>query len=173
MKVIVVEYNPEWIKKFEIESELIQNQIGSVVNQIHHIGSTSVPGLMAKPVIDILLDVKSLDGLDKQASKLEQLGYEAMGEYGIPGRRYFRKGGYDRTHHIHAFKSGDANLVRHIAFRDYLRDNKEVATEYGKLKFSIVANCQDNIEHYSVQKDPFIKHHEALAIEWFANKYQN
>lgn len=167
MIVTVVKHDPDWPHKFEMEAKAIQHQIGSVINDIHHIGSTSVPGLMAKPVIDMLLDVSGLADLDNQSYKLEGLGYEAMGECGIAGRRYFRKGGDNRTHHVHAFKTGDANLIRHIAFRDYLIAHKEVAAAYGALKSDIAKRCNNDIEQYWKQKDGFIKYHEVIALEWY------
>ena len=170
MKVVVVKYTPNWIKKFEAESAKLQNQIGSIINNIYHIGSTSVPNLMAKPIIDILLDVKNLSQLDGKNSIWENLGYEVMGEYGISGRRYFRKGGDHRTHHVHAFKSGDANLLRHIAFRDYLVAHKKVADEYGQLKLDISRRCGNDMAQYCDEKDAFVKHHEALALKWFAHR---
>ena len=167
MIVTVVNHDPNWTHEFEIESQAIQDQIGPIINKLHHIGSTSVPGLMAKPIIDMLLDVSDLADLDRQSYKLEKLGYEGMGEMGIPGRRYFRKGGENRTHHIHAFKAGDSNLIRHIAFRDYLIAHKAVAAAYGTLKFEIAQRCNNNIGRYSDEKDGFVKHHEALALEWY------
>ncbi len=167
MIVTVVEYNSAWPDMFEMESQKIQSILGDILNHIHHIGSTSVPNLMAKPVIDIMLDVTSLDLLDQLTRKIENLGYEAMGEYGIPGRRYFRKGGDNRTHHIHAFQAGDPNLVRHLAFRDYLIAHPEVAKQYGQLKFDIAKACENNIDNYWERKAPFIKHHEPIAVDWY------
>ena len=167
MKVIVVPYNSEWPKLFQNEAIKIQKALGNIINEIHHIGSTSVPDLMAKPIIDIMLDVTSLDLLDDSSHRLENLGYESMGEMGIPGRRYFRKGGYYRSHQIHAFQSGDPNLDRHLAFRDYLTAHKNIANEYGQLKFNIAKECSDDIDKYWKTKDPFIKHHEALALDWY------
>lgn len=170
MIVTVTKYNPNWNNQFDLESQQLKNEIGTIINNIYHIGSTAVPGLMAKPIIDIMLDVKNLVELDKQSFKIEQLGYEAMGELGIKGRRYFRKGGNNRTHQIHAFKSGDLHIERHLAFRDYLREHNEIANEYGALKSKIAKTCDNDIEKYCDAKDPFIKHHEALALKWFKSK---
>jgi GrpB-like predicted nucleotidyltransferase (UPF0157 family) len=167
MIVKVVKHDPNWAQKYEIESKAIQELIGPIINKLHHIGSTSVPGLMAKPIIDILLDVSDLVALDHQSYKLEKLGYEGMGEMGIAGRRYFRKGGDNRTHQIHAFKTGDTNLIRHIAFRDYLIAHKDVAEAYGALKYEIAQRCNNDIGRYSDEKDGFVKHYEALALEWY------
>lgn len=84
----VIEYNPTWPNEFESESKKLQYILGDIANKIYHIGSTVVPGLMAKPIIDIMLDVTNLEGLDTKTEALEALGYEAMGEFGISGRRY-------------------------------------------------------------------------------------
>lgn len=168
MIVTVKKYDPDWIEDFKTESQAINQQIGEFINHIHHIGSTAVPELMAKPIIDIMLDVKSVKALDNQSSKLEDLGYQPMGEFGIKGRRYFRKGGDNRTHQIHAFKQGDANLLRHLAFRDYLINHKRIAEQYGHLKVEIAERCKNDIEKYSKEKDSFIKHYEAVAIEWYS-----
>lgn len=170
MNVIVVNYHPQWIQEFEMESEKLKLQIGRVLNHVYHIGSTAVPGLMAKPIIDMMLAVSDLDELDRQNFKLENMGYEALGEYGIAGRRYFRKGGEHRTHQIHAFQSGDPNLMRHLAFRDYLRAHKEIADEYGALKLDIAQRCNNDIEKYCDEKDGFIKYQEAIALNWYQKK---
>lgn len=93
------------------------------------------------------------------------LGYEPMGEFGIPRRRYFPKGGNNRTHQIHAFASGDLHVMRHIAFRDYLRTNPEVAWEYGELKKNVARTCGNDIDIYCKGKDAFVKMHEAIAVK--------
>ena len=167
MIVEVVKHNSKWIEAFANESKELEKLLESTLNKIHHIGSTAVPGLMAKPIIDIMLDVGDLAELDNQSYKLENIGYEGFGENGIAGRRYFRKGGINRTHQIHAFQANDPNLVRHIAFRDYLIAHKTVAKEYGELKLDIANSCNNDIEKYCDGKDSFIKHHEALAVEWY------
>ena len=171
MIVRVVKYNPDWMQEFNAESKALQRQLGGVINHIHHIGSTAVPGLMAKPIIDILLEVNSLTELDHQSYKMESLGYEVMGEFGIKGRRYFRKGGDHRTHQIHAFEAGDPNLIRHLAFRDYLIEHPAVAAEYGALKLKIAERCHNDIEKYGDGKDAFVKYHEAIALEWYKNNH--
>ena len=167
MYIKVVAYDPNWPHEFEKEAKEIQFALGDVALQIHHIGSTSVPGLLAKPVIDIMLEVSNLDALDAQSNEMKKLGYEVMGEYGIAGRRYFRKGGDNRTHQIHAFLEGDDNIVRHIAFRDYLIAHSKIAQDYGELKFKIAQNCNNDIDNYCDAKDPFIQYHEPLALKWY------
>lgn len=168
MKIDIVPYDHRWPALFEAERAALCEALGDVAGTIHHIGSTSVPGLAAKPVIDILLEVDALDALDRKAPAFEALGYEVMGEFGIPGRRYFRKGGSNRTHHIHAFRRGDANVLRHLAFRDYLAHFPEVRREYGALKARLASQFPADIGGYGDGKAPFIAQHEALALAWMA-----
>src|SRR5947209_8072592 len=121
MRVQVVAYRDEWVELFRREAEQLGRVFGDELIAIHHIGSTAVPGLQAKPVIDMLPVVRQIERVDAFDPAMRALGYEPMGEYGIPGRRYFRKGGDDRTHQAHAFQQGDPNVERHLAYRDYLR----------------------------------------------------
>lgn len=96
--------------------------LGQRLTAIHHIGSTAVPGLAAKPVIDIMPVVRAVTEADECRADFEALGYEYLGEFGIPGRRYLRKGGDERTHQMHIFASDDVHAIaRHLAVRDYLR----------------------------------------------------
>ncbi len=166
MKIEVVPYCPKWAEAFEREKKALLGLGISGIISIHHIGSTSVEGLAAKPIIDIMVEADSLEELDQKKEKIESLGYEAMGEFGIPGRRYYRKGGENRTHQIHAFQTSDPNLLRHLAFRDYLRERPEVSKEYGALKIRVASQCNNDIDRYCDGKDDFIKLHEAKAIEW-------
>lgn len=166
MKIEVVPYTSDWPAAFEAERSILASYLGDIVAGIHHIGSTAVEGLAAKPIIDIILEVRSLEALDAATPKLELLGYEAMGEFGIPGRRYFRKGGYHRTHQIHAFEQGSAHVGRHLAFRDYLKAHPDVVREYGSLKQKLANTCNNDLDAYCDGKDAFVKQHEAQAIEW-------
>lgn len=133
---------------------------------IHHIGSTSVVGLAAKPIIDILIEAKDINVVSNHDAGLIQLGYEPKGEFGIPGRRFYRKGGDDRTHHVHAFRQGDPNVIRHLVFRDYLIAHPDVAAEYGALKMAVAATCGNDIGRYMDGKDAWIKDVEQRAILW-------
>lgn len=118
----LVPHNPQWEADFQTESNAILIALGGIATTIHHIGSTSIPGIFAKPIIDILVEVVAVALVDGKNSVMESIGYECMGEYGISGRRYFRK--LDsrgvRTHHLHVFNAGSEQVVRHLAFRDYL-----------------------------------------------------
>ncbi len=166
MQIIISNYNPDWPLAFQKEEGLLIRALGDVVLKVHHIGSTSVPGLKAKPIIDIILEVTDLDALDQRNAELEQLGYEVKGEYGIPRRRYFRKGSERRTHHIHSFQTGDSNIERHVAFRDYLIAHPDIAEEYAQLKIAIARRCDGDMGRYCDEKDAFVKLHEQKALEW-------
>ncbi len=170
MIVTVTTYNEAWPQAFTEEAKLIKEVMGSVLLKIHHIGSTAVPGLAAKPIIDMMPEVSSLLLLDELSTQMAKIGYEAKGEFGIQGRRYYRKGGLNRTHQIHAFQEGDKHIIRHLAFRDYLRAHKSVADEYGRLKTDIADRCNNDIERYCDEKDPFIQFHEKKALKWYSLK---
>lgn len=170
MPIIIAPYDPAWPEKFEKEANMLRDLLGDLAVQIHHIGSTAVPGLAAKPIIDILLEVSNLDALDDHSDGFLTLGYEPKGAFGIPGRRYFRKGADRRTHHIHAFRTGDPNLDRHLSFRDYLIAHPEVATAYGDIKKEAARRANNHIEAYGSVKGPFIKKHEQIALQWYGNR---
>ncbi|KGD71218.1 GrpB family protein [Pantoea vagans] len=161
--VIVVPYDDKWPEMFEAESLLIKTLLGGVANDIHHIGSTSVPGLSAKPIIDILLEVSDINELDRYNSAMAHAGYVIRGENGISGRRYFIKGGDQRSHQVHAFASGDIQVLRHLVFRDYLRENTHIAEMYAELKHSAARLSRNDAHRYSAHKANFIAHHLRLA----------
>ena len=163
--VEVVPSDPRWPAMFEEEAALLRRVLGEVVKQVHHIGSTAVPGLVAKPIIDILVEVKNLAALDASNDAMRAIGYEPRGELGIPRRRYFPKGGADRTHQVHAFVEGDEHVIRHLAFRDFLRTYPETAQEYGELKLAVARECEHDLERYCDGKDAYVKQVEARALQ--------
>ncbi|MBK9577942.1 MAG: GrpB family protein [Fibrobacteres bacterium] len=160
----LLHHNPKWADLFKAEEDLLRFVLGDVVVGIHHVGSTSVIGLMAKPIIDILLEVKAHEVLDSRGDGLIANGYTPKGEFGIPGRRFFVKGGENPTHHVHAFVEGDANIDRHLAFRDYLRGNPDVAKQYQEAKQHALAACGNDIGKYCELKNDFIQSAEAAAL---------
>ncbi|WCE32531.1 GrpB family protein [Vibrio sp. SCSIO 43137] len=163
----VVDYRPSWVDEFNKEKELLQSALNVTnVVEIHHIGSTSVKDLCAKPIIDILIEVQSLEQLDRDNYLMQTLGYEVKGEFGIAGRRYFQKGGVQRSHQVHAFLVGSAEVTRHIAFRDYLIEFPDIASMYGSLKREGALVCDNDIELYCKHKESFIKEHQESALCW-------
>jgi GrpB-like predicted nucleotidyltransferase (UPF0157 family) len=164
----VVEYDPAWPLEFEAEAARIVQAAGDMVLRLHHIGSTAIPGIPAKPIIDFLMEVEDLSALDTRTPAIESLGYEAMGEFGIPGRRYFRKNNASgiRTHQVHAFDRSSAEIERHLAFRDYMIAHPVEANSYGELKRQLAKEHPTNMDAYMDGKDPFIKSTLAKAIDW-------
>lgn len=170
--VQVLPYQPAWPAAFESEASRVAQALGDAGGALHHIGSTSVPGLAAKPIIDMLLEVSDLAALDRRSDALVAQGWEAKGEFGLPGRRYFRKTDAQgrRTHHLHAFEAGSAEARRHLAFRDYLIAHPDVASAYGTLKRALAAAHPEDMSAYMDGKDPFIKDHEARALRWVSQR---
>lgn len=168
MHVEVVAYRPDWEAAYRKEAQAIRRILGDELVEIHHIGSTAVPGLAAKPIIDILPVVTSLPAVDNLNQAFIALGYEPMGEFGIPGRRYFRKGGSRRTHQVHIFEQSNlTDITRHLALRDYLRAHPATARQYGELKHRLAERFSDDIAAYCDGKDAFVKQLEQLALSWW------
>ena len=168
MIIRVVPYDALWPAEYEAEAKRIRDAVGEVAVALHHIGSTAVRGLSAKPIIDILLEASDLAELDARSPRMEALGYEAKGEFGIRGRRYFRRDNElgIRTHQVHAFDVNSEQLDRHLAFRDYLISHPEVAEAYGDLKRGLATRFPTDINAYMEGKDSFVKHYEAEALAW-------
>lgn len=170
MEVKVVPYNPDWERMYRQESFCLRNILRNELVAIYHIGSTSVPGLAAKPIIDIMPVVKDINRIDRLNLEFERLGYECMGEFGISGRRYFRKGGDNRTHQMHVFQQDNrTDIDRHLAVRDYLRTHPSEAAHYGALKQGLALRFPHDIEGYCDGKDGFMKQLEAKALAWYAS----
>ncbi|MCM1983890.1 GrpB family protein [Lyngbya confervoides] len=167
-QVIVVPHHPNWSRQFAQEGQILREELANNLVRLHHGGSTAIPGIHAKPIIDILAEVADLDRVDAQIPRLTTRGYEAMGEYGIPGRRYFRKHNAVgvRTHHLHVFSTGSAEVLRHLAFRDYMIAHPEAAQAYSQLKQRLAVAYPDDIEAYMDGKDSFIKAMEQKSLEW-------
>ncbi len=167
-RVSVVAYDERWPHAFAVSSEEVSAALRSNLIEIHHIGSTSIPGIYAKPIIDMLAVVRDLTAIDQRTDRMESLGYEAMGEFGIPGRRYFRRNASNgqRTEHVHAFVVGSVDVLRHLAFRDYLRAFPKIADRYSDLKRRLAAANTNDIDAYIHGKNGFIKEVEASALAW-------
>jgi GrpB-like predicted nucleotidyltransferase (UPF0157 family) len=167
-RVLLAPYDPLWAEEFARESSVVARAMGDLLVAIHHIGSTAIPGIRAKPIIDMLAAVSDMSRLDGQSPLLEALGYEAMGEFGIPGRRYFRKDddAGNRTHQIHAFQAGSPQIERHLAFRDFMRAHHEYADQYDALKRRLAELHPADIASYTDGKDEFINEMDARAASW-------
>ena len=171
MDVVVTDYKENWNQMFKDESQKIKDIFGHELIDIHHIGSTSVQGLKAKPVIDLMPVVREIENIDLFSEQMEELGYEPLGEFGIKGRRYFRKGVDTRTHHVHVFQFDNTeDINRHLAFRDYLREHFEDANLYGRLKNRLAQQFPNDIASYVDGKDAFIKELEKKALHWYEGR---
>ncbi|PLR99824.1 GrpB family protein [Bacillus sp. T33-2] len=166
-KVEVVPYSHEWVRLFEHESELLHHVFYPHNVDIHHIGSTSVPGLSAKPIIDLLLEADEISMVDFATPALEKTGFVGKGENGLPGRRYFYKldEAGNRLFHLHAYANGNPEIVRHLAFRDYLRAHPDEALRYQEVKERAASAYTYDIEAYIAEKAPIVEQLERRALD--------
>jgi GrpB-like predicted nucleotidyltransferase (UPF0157 family) len=159
--VIIVDYNPEWPKLFEQEKKLLEKLCAKGITAIEHVGSTAVPGLAAKPIIDIMIGVESLeDGKLNCIGPLQAIGYHYVPELegDIPERYFlFRGSSKGHSHHIHITEPTTAFWIDHILFRDYLRKYKEVANAYAQLKQKLAKQFRNQREKYGMAKTDFIE----------------
>ena len=157
-RVIVESYNKDWKKDFEdIKSELMPELEGKVIS-IEHVGSTSVEGLSAKPIIDIDVVISDAKAFAEVKAAMERIGYNHEGDLGIPGREAFKYEGKEhlRKHHLYVCTKDAAELKRHISFRDYLRTHPEAVREYSRIKEEGAKLYPDDIDSYIEYKSPFI-----------------
>ena len=156
----IVPYRPEWVDRFaEARDELLEVFAG-VDARIEHIGSTSVRGLAAKPIIDICVGLGDLAEAEARVDDMLRFGYHYVPQYEeqIPDRRYFRKPtGHPRTHHVHCLRVDGEEWARHLRFRDMLRESPELTAEYGALKTELAMTHAGNRPAYTEAKSPFIR----------------
>lgn len=166
MKIELSDYNPAWVQLFNAEKELILKDFPEESIFIEHIGSTAIPGLKAKPVIDILAGLKALPGEMKTiADHLKTRGYGYIEKYNtlMPERRFFQKEQNGiRTHQIHMVAMHSDFWNRHLFFRDYLRDNHEVMVQYQDLKTELTKREWNSVNDYANAKTDFINAIERL-----------
>ncbi|MGO1368844.1 MAG: GrpB family protein [Senegalia sp. (in: firmicutes)] len=164
-------YDPKWVLEYEREEDIIQNCIGNNIIDIQHVGSTSLEGLSAKPIIDIAIGVDSILEGYKCIEPFEQLGYVYKGEAGISGRLFFSKGDVHTTkHHVHVEKIDSINWLNQILFRDYLRIDDDVRDEYDKLKKKLSLEYANDREIYTLEKADFILNIIEQAKKYFSEK---
>jgi GrpB-like predicted nucleotidyltransferase (UPF0157 family) len=169
-RIEVVPYDPAWPGLFEAEAARLQPALGPLALRIDHHGSTAVPGLGAKPVIDIQVSVATLQPMSQYAQPLEALGYVHVPHPDDAFCPFFhRPADWPHTHHVHVVESGGLEERRTLAFRDYLREHPDTAREYERLKRSIAASlgAADPAarEQYVSAKTNFVEHVVALALE--------
>jgi GrpB-like predicted nucleotidyltransferase (UPF0157 family)/N-acetylglutamate synthase-like GNAT family acetyltransferase len=157
----VVPHNPNWPELFKTESIKIKQALSDNCIEIHHIGSTSVPELAAKPIIDMILVVRDICAVDQLA--MDTLGYEARGEFGIPFRRFFTKGKDLRANNVHVFERDSSEIERHLNFRNWMRNNPKDRDAYAELKNTLAKKYPNDIKSYCIGKDDFIANIDVKA----------
>jgi len=158
-EVVVVPYDPRWPILFEEASALLKAALGPAILAVHHVGSTAVPGLCAKPILDVLVAVPHFEDATQLVAQLKPLGYEFRPEEEIPDRHYFRRppGGERRTHHLSLAEPGSRHHTLTLAFRDALRGDPELAAEYARLKLALAQRFPRDRPAYIEGKTQFVK----------------
>ena len=157
--VVVLPYDEQWKQDFLMIKDELTSALGQLAIRIEHIGSTSVAGLSAKPIIDIDVVIKDYTVFEDVVSALGEIGYQHSGDLGIVGREAFNYEGKDhlRKHHLYVCPADSPELKRHIAFRDYLRTHPEAVREYSRIKEEGAKQYPYDIERYIEHKSPFIE----------------
>jgi GrpB-like predicted nucleotidyltransferase (UPF0157 family) len=163
----VVSHHAEWAEQYIAEAKLLEAIFAGNLVSIHHFGSTAIPGIVAKPIIDILPVVKDIQAVDALNPQMEALGYHPKGEFGIPGRRYFFKGTPDEhTHHVHAFQQGNPEIERHLNFCAFLQAHPAEAQAYSQLKVELSRRFRHDPEGYTDGKSDLIRELDQKALAW-------
>lgn len=166
-RIEVVPYNPEWARLAQEEIDLLKEVLGDTAQAVYHVGSTSVEGIKAKPILDFLVVVKNLEVVELCTEALVKAGYQPRGEFGLPGRLFFTKDQGDRrTHHVHIFEAGHPEVEMMLDFRDYLSTHPSDAALYGELKVELAQRFQNDRASYRAGKDPLIQELLKRANRW-------
>lgn len=156
--VTLVEYNPDWPSQFEEDKRSILRASGDRILGTEHIGSTSIEGLPAKPIIDIAVGVRDLNEVESMIEPLKQAGYEYVHKPELVDRRFFRKGPWGKgTTHVHVCEYKGVQWREKLAFRDYLRAHPEVRAAYADLKKDLASRYENDRPTYTSEKEPFIR----------------
>lgn len=166
-RVTLEPHNPEWARMAEAESARIAGALGVVFMRIEHIGSTAIPGIAAKPTVDLMPVVRDIAVADERRGAIEALGYQWRGKFGIPGRRYsvLERDG-KRLFHVHIFADGHSNIATQATFRDYLRAHRDEALAYEAIKREAAEANPWNSLAYNDHKSAWIVACQARANAW-------
>lgn len=159
--IVIVDYDPGWPARFAALCVPVRAALGALALRIEHVGSTSVPGLAAKPIIDMDVVIPARGDLPEAIRRLAGIGYEHRGDLGIPGREAFANPEGLPAHHLYVCDSGSAELHRHLSFRDHLRTHPADAQAYAALKRILAQQFGTDRDGYSLAKSDFV--HEILA----------
>jgi len=154
--VVIVDYDPLWPAAYRFEATLIAHALADVYVEMHHVGSTSIPGLGAKPTIDILVVVAQFAPVEEYIRRLTPIGYQHVSHEDDAIRLFFRKG-MAHSHHLHIVEHGAWEYRRHLLFRDYLRTHPETAQEYERLKRQLADQFGEERARYTASKADFIR----------------
>jgi GrpB-like predicted nucleotidyltransferase (UPF0157 family) len=166
--VVLADYDPRWPQAAAKLAEPLRS-LGPWIVDVHHIGSTAVPGLAAKPIIDLMPLVSDLAELDRRQALVAALGYDWHGAFGMPGRRYctLSDSAGLRIAQLHFFEALSPHATRHIALRDYLRAQPDAAQAYETQKRRAQRRHPDDSHAYSEEKGAWVAEAEAKALAWF------
>ena len=152
------DYNSNWEKEYLKEEKLLKEVLKDYIIEIHHIGSTSIKGLKAKPVIDILIVIKSLNQIEKIEDILKEYDYTNRGKQGVNDRFFFAKGSEDaRTHYIHFVEPKSDTYYNQVYFKKYLIEHPDYIEKYCNLKQELASKYKDERSKYTQGKNDFIK----------------
>ncbi len=156
-KVRLVPHNPLWRTHFDSESQRLYATLAPYVREIRHIGSTAIPGIYAKPILDIMVGLEDIADVQRCEAPLAALNYIYEGEQAIPGWHFFRKktGGLT-THHLHVVVWNGSYWIDHVLFHEYLLQHPEIAEAYERLKLALAEKHADNREAYTQDKTDFV-----------------
>ena len=165
--VRIVGYDPSWPATAERELRNIEEALGEQAARLEHAGSTAVPGLVAKPILDLQLSVAALEPRERYVEPLEGLGYLFVPAPESPDYHFFAKPhGRPRTHHLHVCEAGSDHELRHIAVRDFLRAHPDEAARYAALKQQLVARHPQDRIAYIAGKEDYVDKLEGRALIW-------
>lgn len=166
--ITLVKHDPAWAEQARQEGLRLRGVLGDNLIVVHHIGSTAIPDIEAKPIIDLIPEVRDLAALDACEAQVRALGYDWRGEFGLPGRRFcvLSDAQGRRLVHVHAYQSGSSEIARHLAFRDYLRAHPDQARDYVAVKMAARERHPWDQLAYNDAKDGWIKACERRALAW-------
>jgi GrpB-like predicted nucleotidyltransferase (UPF0157 family) len=160
--VRLVEYDAQWPELFIAEEQRIRQWCGTLTLGLEHVGGTSIPGMCAKPILDIAAGRPPRASIRDYVDALSRAGYEHRGERGVPGREYFRRG-TPRAFHIHLVAHGGSLWRDYLAFRDYLRGHVDVAREFADVKRALATRFSRDREAYMTAKSSHVREILRLA----------